>query len=52
MNDIPAVGDVVTILSLEFVCFFIDDLGDFVRAFPVRTKLAGSWIFVVLVDLV
>ena len=50
MDGIPAIGDVTTILSLEFVCSLIDDLGDFVKTFPGRTKFAGSGVFGVLVN--
>ena len=51
MDGIPTVGDVITILSLEFVCSLTDNLGDFVRAFLGRTELASSWVFCVLVNL-
>ena len=50
MDGILAIGNVATILGLEFVCYLPDDLGDFVRTFPGRTKLVNSWIFGVLVD--
>ena len=50
MDGILAVGNVVTILSLEFVRSLTDDLGDFVRAFPSNTELAGSWVFGVLIE--
>lgn len=50
MDGNPAVGDVATILSLEFLYSLTDDLGDFVRAFLGRTELASSWVFGVLVD--
>ena len=50
MDGIPTVGNVATILGLEFVCSLPDDLGDFVRTFPGRTELASSWVFGVLVD--
>ena len=42
MNGIPTVGNVATILGLEFVCSLTDDLGDFVRTFLGRMELAGS----------
>ena len=50
MDSIPTVGNVGTVLSLEFVCSLPDDLGDFGRTFPSRTKLVGSWVFGVLID--
>ena len=45
MDSIPAVRNVATILGLEFVCSLPNDLGNFVRTFPDRTELAGSWVF-------
>ena len=50
MDGIPTTGNVATILSLEFVCSLIEDLGNFVKTFPSRTELAGFWVFGVLVD--
>ena len=50
MDGIPAVGDVATILGLEFVCSLPNNLGDFVRSFPGRTKFAGTRIFSILED--
>ena len=50
MDGIPTIGNVTTILSLEFVCSLTNDLGDFVRTFPGTTELAGSWVVSVLVD--
>ena len=50
MDGIPAIGNVVTIFGLEFVCSLADDLGDLVRTFPGRTELADSWIFGILED--
>ena len=52
MDGILAVGNVVTILDLEFVCSLPDELGDFVRTFPGRIELASSWVFNILEDLV
>ena len=37
MDGIPTIGNVVTIMSLEFVCSLLDDLSDFVRTFIGRT---------------
>ena len=48
MDGIPAVGNVATILGLEFVCSLPNNLGDLVGSFPGRTELAGSWIFGIL----
>ena len=42
MDGVLAVGNVATILGLEFVCSLADDLGDLVRTFPGRTELVGS----------
>ena len=50
MDGIPTVGNVVTILGLEFVCFLPNNLGDLVGFFPGRTKLAGTWVFSILED--
>ena len=50
MDGIPAVGDVATILGLEFVCSLPNNLGDFVRSFPGRTEFAGTRIFSILED--
>ncbi len=50
MDGIPAIGDVTTFLGLEFVCSLPNNLGDLVRAFPGRTKLASSWVFGILED--
>ena len=50
MDDIPAVGNVATILGLEFVCSLPDDLGDLVRTFPGRTELADSYVLGILED--
>ena len=50
MDGIPVVGNVATILGLEFVCSLPKDLGDLVRTFLGRTELAGSWVFGILED--
>lgn len=50
MDGVLTVVDVVTILSLEFVCSLADDLGDFVRAFLGWIEFAGSQVFGVLVE--
>ena len=50
MDGIPAVGNVPTILGLEFVCSLPNDLGDLVRSFPGWTKLANTWVFGILED--
>ena len=42
MNSVPAIGDVTTILGLEFACFLPNNLGDLVGSFPGKTELAGS----------
>ena len=51
MDGILAVGNVATILGLEFVCSLPNDLKDLVRTFPGRTELAGTWVFGILEDL-
>ena len=50
MNIVLAVGDVTTILGLEFVCSLPDNLRDLVRTLPSKTKLASSWVFGILED--
>ena len=50
MDGIPAVGNVATILGLEFVCSLPDVLGDLVRTFPGKTELIGSRVFGILED--
>ena len=42
MDGIPVVGNVATILGLEFVCSLPDELGDLVRTFPSKTEPTGS----------
>ena len=50
MDGIPAVGNVPTILGLEFVCSLPNDLGDLVGSFPSWAKLANTWVFGILED--
>ena len=50
MDDIPAVGNVVTILGLEFVRSLLNNLGDLVGSLLGRTELAGTWVFSILED--
>ena len=50
MDGIPAVGNVATILGLEFVCSLTNNLGDLVGSLPGRTKLANTWVFSILED--
>ena len=50
MGAIPAVVDVASISSLEFVGSMTDDLGDLVGPFPVGAQLASSCFFGVLED--
>ena len=50
MDGIPAVGNVATILGLEFVCSLPNNLGDLVGSFPSRTEIAGTQVFSILED--
>ena len=50
MDGIPAVGNVATILGLEFVCSLPNYLGDLVGSFPGWTKFANTWVFSILED--
>ena len=50
MDDIPVVGNVATILGLEFVCSLPNNLGDLVGSFLSRTELASTWVFSILED--
>ena len=50
MVGIPAVGNVATILGLEFVCSLPNNLRDLVGSFLGRTELAGTWVFSILED--
>ena len=50
MDGIPTVGNVATILGLEFVCSLPNNLGDLVGSFPGRTELAGTRVFSILED--
>ena len=50
MDGIPAVGNVATILGLEFVCSLPNNLGDLVGSFPSWTKLANAWVLCILED--
>ena len=50
VDDIPTVGNVETILGLEFVCSLPNNLGDLVGSFPGRTELADTWVFSILED--
>ena len=50
MGGIPAVGDVASVSSLEFIGSLPDDLGDLVGSFPVGAQLACSCFFGVLED--
>ena len=51
MDDVPAVADVVSILSLELVGSLSNHFGDLVGAFLCRTKLACYSVLNVLEDL-
>ena len=48
MSGVPAIVDVASILSLEFVGSLNDDLGDLVGSFPVGAELAFSCFFGIL----
>ena len=50
MDDIPAVGNVATILGLEFVCSLPNNLGDLVGSFPSWAEFADTWVFSILED--